>query len=777
MDIYNIEEIDGVRFNWNCLPTARIETTNMAGPLGCIYSPLMLREDLPTANYAPQTCRACQMVLNIFSQLDLNNKVWSCPGCGMRNQLPPGYHNITPEAMPIELLRDSSTMEYILPRSQPPPPPAFIYVVDLCQDKEDLDSLKETILESLDLHPPGCMIGLITFDSVVNVYELSFQQCSKRYVFSAEKEMSSIDVQELLGIKGNSTITWDQQLQKKDGTINRFLLPISSEPHREMIEKSIKSLKPSKWIVKPTFRALRVTGTALHIATCLIEGAYAQCAGKITLFAAGACTYGPGKIVGTELKEPLRSHNDIEKGTATHYKSADKFYKKLTNKAFSQLKEKNDKMVDQTSSSLFSVDIFAGCYDQVGIYEMRPLSDKTGGVCLVTDSFQTAIFKNSFLSTFTKNDDGYPTTFFDGQLSIVTSPKIKVSGIIGHCKSLKKSEGNNVADVQIGEGLSNTFQMNTITPRNNYAIFFDVDTAATGDQRISMGTTAYIQFKTTYRHNDGTYRLRVTTLCRATSNAGDLSQSFDQEAAAVLFTRMAVNKLENGGEYSDLLRWIDKSLVKLCSVFGDYSKNNPDSFKLSNKFSLLPQFIYHLRRSQFLQVFNCSPDETAFYHHTVLRTDTTDSLVMIQPSLIKYTADGEEPMPVLLDSLSLKQDAVFLLDAFFYTVIYFGKVAASWRDQNFSRDEYPGVYKMIEDAQQEAASLIADRFPLPRYVTCDEGKSQARFLYSKLNPSENTSNGKMGNFGGESDKVVHTEDVALQTFYSHLVKLVVTTQL
>jgi hypothetical protein len=40
------------------------------------------------------------------------------------------------------------------------------------------------------------------------------------------------------------------------------------------------------------------------------------------LFAAGACTEGPGMVVGTALKEPIRSHNDIEKDGAKHLKKS-----------------------------------------------------------------------------------------------------------------------------------------------------------------------------------------------------------------------------------------------------------------------------------------------------------------------------------------------------------------------------------------------------------------------------------------------------------------------
>lgn len=39
------------------------------------------------------------------------------------------------------------------------------------------------------------------------------------------------------------------------------------------------------------------------------------------------------------------------------------------------------------------------------------------------------------------------------------------------------------------------------------------------------------------------------------------------------------------------------------------------SFRLADMFSLYPQFMFHLRRSQFLQAFNSSPDETSYYRY------------------------------------------------------------------------------------------------------------------------------------------------------------------
>lgn len=40
------------------------------------------------------------------------------------------------------------------------------------------------------------------------------------------------------------------------------------------------------------------------------------------LFSGGPATEGPGIVVSTELREPIRSHHDIERETAKHYKKA-----------------------------------------------------------------------------------------------------------------------------------------------------------------------------------------------------------------------------------------------------------------------------------------------------------------------------------------------------------------------------------------------------------------------------------------------------------------------
>ena len=153
--------------------------------------------------------------------------------------------------------------------------------------------------------------------------------------------------------------------------------------------------------------------------------------------------------------------------------------------------------------------------------------------------------------------------------------------------------------------------------------------------------------------------------CSMVEGSGaDVAAGFDQEAAAVLMARLAVFKagVDDG---PDVLRWLDRMLIRLvrdrtaahlrwrcrgygavlsrplpcacqahaarahratvrdgsagegggpqCQKFAEYRKDDPSSFQLAPNFSIYPQFMFHLRRSQFLQVFNNSPDETTYY--------------------------------------------------------------------------------------------------------------------------------------------------------------------
>jgi protein transport protein SEC23 len=175
--------------------------------------------------------------------------------------------------------------------------------------------------------------------------------------------------------------------------------------------------------------------------------------------------------------------------------------------------------------------------------------------------------------------------------------------------------------------------------------------------------------------------------------------------------------------------------------------------------------MFHLRRSQFLNYFNCSPDESTNYRLMLRRENTTNSLVMIQPALLSYSFHGP-PQPVLLDATSVTSDTILLLDTFFHVVVFHGSTISMWRAAGY-QDQADHIHfkNLLQAPRNDAQMIMEERFPVPRYIVCDEGKSESRFLMAKLNPSV-THNNRDG-----SHAPIFTEDVSLRIFMEHLMKL------
>jgi protein transport protein SEC23 len=127
---------------------------------------------------------------------------------------------------------------------------------------------------------------------------------------------------------------------------------------------------------------------------------------------------------------------------------------------------------------------------------------------------------------------------------------------------------------------------------------------------------------------------------------------------------------------------------------------------------------------------------------------------------------------VLLDSTSIQPDTILLLDTFFHILIFHGETVAAWRKEGYQEnEEYANFRELLAQPKEDAKALIQDRFPLPRFIVCDAGGSQARFLLSKLNPSTTHTTGSYGGVS-QSAQTIFTDDVSLQTFMDHLMKYV-----
>lgn len=335
---------------------------------------------------------------------------------------------------------------------------------------------------------------------------------------------------------------------------------------------------------------------------------------------------------------------------------------------------------------------------------MKGLSNSTGGHMILTDSFTSSQFKQSFVRVFDKDASDNLLMGFNASLEVLTTKELKVTGLIGHAISLNK-KSSSVGETECGIGNTCSWKMCGIDPTASYGLYFEIANQGGPAQHQQGPQRGMMQFLTYYQHSSGQFHLRVTTVARNLSGpSGDpaIAQSFDQEAAAVLMSRIAVFKAEVD-DGPDVLRWVDRMLIRLCSRFAEYRKDDPSSFRLEKNFTLYPQFMFHLRRSQFLQVFNNSPDETAFYRHVLNHEYVGDSLVMIQPTLDSYTFDQEGSMPVLLDSASIQPTHTLLLDTFFQILIFHGETMAEWRKAGYQDQEgYENFKSILEQPKEDA---------------------------------------------------------------------------
>jgi len=127
-------------------------------------------------------------------------------------------------------------------------------------------------------------------------------------------------------------------------------------------------------------------------------------------------------------------------------------------------------------------------------------------------------------------------------------------------------------------------------------------------------------------------------------------------------------------------------------------------------------------------------------------------------------------MPVLLSANSLKaSDRILLLDTFFHVVVWRGERIAEWAKQGYQNDpQHEDFRKLLAAPVADADALMKERFPVPRYVECDQNTSQARFLLATVDPG-----GGSNAFAAPGSEAVFTEDVNLQVFMEHLKKLAV----
>ncbi|KPI87048.1 protein transport protein Sec23-like protein [Leptomonas seymouri] len=744
MGVVDNAEYDGktstetpARWSWSLYPMNRIDGARMVAPLGCLYSPLA--SPCTQLNYAPTQCTVCGGVLNPYANLDPRSRTWGCPLCLSKNSLPPQHQQATEYNLPPEMQAASSTVEYVahMPARSPP---TFVLVVDTCLDTdEELQGLRDFLARALQMIPEHSKVAIITYGTTVGVHEIAgYTNFPRSMVLRGTQEMT---VEQLKVILPHP---------------ERFVAPLSS--CMENITQLIASMARDLWPVMKSHRPLRCTGAALSVAASLLQAVSPNTGSCILTFMSGVCTSGPGIVVDVSRESMIRVHADIrdETAAASYWSASCAFYEKLMHRIVAQG---------------HSLNCFVASLDQFGLAEMKTCVQSSGGVVLNAESWLEEPFRISLHQFFARRDDGTLKLGLNATLDVVTSPTWKVQGVIGPCVGTGK-KSSSVSEYEIGLGGTCQWTTCQLDSTATFAIYFDTTSSPSGE--AAKNPLRYTQIITRYEIGAET-RTRVTTLTlRQAQNPPmqDLVAAFDQETAAVLMAREAVHKTDSMPLF-DVLRWLDRTLVRLVARFGVYTKDQPDTLRLPNEFVYFPAFLYHLRRSGYLQIFNSSPDETAFLRLQLVKSSVEDSIVQIQPTLYSYRMDGN-PQPVPLDSTAIQPDNVLLLDTFFEVLVHYGATIAAWKNAGYAEQEDYAYFKeFLEVPMADAQVLVGSRYPTPRLILVSQDDPDARILYNRINPSHTYASAEGGAYGSHEGELVYTDDASLQVFMQHLKKLAV----
>ncbi|KAJ6744442.1 PROTEIN TRANSPORT PROTEIN SEC23 [Salix purpurea] len=750
------EGIDSVRMTWNNWPRTKVEASKCVIPLAASISPIRSNPEIPTLPYLPLRCKTCTSIMNCFSRVDFTAKIWICPFCYQRNHFPPHYSMISETNLPAELYSQYTTIEYTIGDKNQNPvgefdvKSAFVFVLDTCMIEEEFEYAKSEVKRAIGLLPENAMVGFVSFGTQVQVHELGFSDMSKVYVFRGTKEISKDQIMEQLGIGGAGRRNVPGGAVGVGGYQQQRGMPMQNSG----VTRFLLPASDCEFTLNSLLDELQPDQWPVA------PGSRAsRCTGVALSVAAGllgACLPRTGARIVALVGGPCTEgpgtiiSKDMSDPVRSH-KDLDKDAAPYFKKAVKFY----DSLAKQLVSQGHVLDLFASALDQVGVAEMKVAVERTGGLVVLSESFGHSVFKDSFKRVF-ENGEQSLGLCFNGTLEINCSKDIKIQGIIGHCTSLEK-KGPSVADT-------------VIVKKSN----------APG----SANPQLYLQFLTSYQNPEGLTLLRVTTVTRrwvdSSVSSEELVQGFDQETAAVVMARLTSLKMESE-EGFDATRWLD-----------------PKS---------------HPPLSQFVQVFNNSPDETAYFRMLLNRENITNAAVMIQPSLISYSFNSL-PQPVLLDVASIGADRILLLDSYFSVVIFHGMTIAQWRNLGYQNQPehqkalcdnvlviiyaprflaelpstktlvlsilsltsapQPSLWKafaqLLQTPKEDAQTIIHERFPVPRLVVCDQHGSQARFLLAKLNPSATYNNANEMAAGSD---IIFTDDVSLQVFFEHLQRLAV----
>ncbi len=395
-------------------------------------------------------------------------------------------------------------------------------------------------------------------------------------------------------------------------------------------------------------RAARCTGSALGAAVSLLDACISDAA-RVLLFTGGPSVGGDGAIVGPELIEPLRSHRDIQEGA----KAA----------ARQRVARHYDKIAERAAERGHAIDLICCSLEETGLHEMSSCAERTGGVALLAETFGAPHLIDSLSRLFARDPRG------GLQLGYGACVQLRTTRECGGVKLLCGSGGSDrraapvVQAAEAGDSRTFSWRVGALNCHTCAAL-----TLERGDDTLGGPREWHlIQLATSYKDAAGARRTRVTTLrlprLMQPVPARQLLPALDQQAAAALLVRQVVERAAHGAAPSDMIKTIDRQLIKIMRALCDFRPGDPATVMLPPQAAQLPGLIFNLRRCPAVRTTGLSPDETAYFRLLASSLSVFATLVLVQPTLVAY-ALGSPPQPIPLEPAAMAPDRTLLLDTF-----------------------------------------------------------------------------------------------------------------
>lgn len=686
----------------------------------CLFQPFSKDDDLvENVSFKKLRCQKCsslihstvtnkKLITDIDDQLDNDEAKednikdidsWVCQFCKTTN-------NISKDFDP-KMNIDSFTTE-VYSKHHTIKSEKSIFIIDCITDPKNLTSIKNLLFKYL----PIGKFSLITIEKngFVNLH------------LSNNKSVS-------LSIE-NSKIEQNCKSFNTDYFVTHYLNTYNNHDNiwyssKSSFLKTIKTLQPSSSSVNPNDikrREKRATGLAIFLASVIAMndrnlGSDSKNLNHsnydIISFISGPCTIGPGKVISADIKNLIRSHDQLDSNKNNkYYAKALKFYEKI-----------NDLSLKLT----ISYDFFIASLDQIGLLEWKFLLSST---CKQFDSFANEDIKPNIginsNTDFELSWDAYCKLRNDFQIELSSLKILNTSNV--NLKNMSMTNTKLILQQKLpmtvegsNHSIESKFKFNRPLVLNPYNFIIPFELEFTNDK------IATIQFQLHYYHGKQNY-IKNLTINLKKSEKDNWKKKFVSEIETIFLLKKFSQQVLFQFQYN--VTSINEYLINVLNYYND--GNNKGVLKEDDL-----KMFYQLQRSSLLIKRNVSPDEHILLANFIHNNNSIQCFRIMNPLILNldelnYKDDNEESS--LLDKMKIGPLEGNLMNSKENLLIDGGNFIELRINKEENKKEINE--KLLKFFKSIAYTLInsVERFPKPRLVISYPNQSQDRYFKTKLIP-------------------------------------------